>query len=46
LNKPRQAVAQVVQLGHNRVLQTWLLNASPGGYNNHASDLHQLSSVV
>jgi hypothetical protein len=22
LNKPRQAVAQVVQLGHNRVLQT------------------------
>jgi len=42
LNKQRQAFAWVVRLGHNRVPHTWLLNTGPGGYDNRASDLHQL----
>jgi hypothetical protein len=43
LNEQRQAFARVVRLGQNRVLHTWLLNTGPGGYDNRASDLHQLS---
>jgi len=45
LNEQRQAFARVVQLGQNRVPHTWLLNTGPSGYDNRASDLHQLSGV-
>jgi len=40
LNEQRQAFARVVRLGQNRVPHTWLLNTSPGGYDNRSSDLH------
>jgi len=43
LNKHRQAFAQVVRLGQNKVAHTWLLNMGPGGYDNYTSDLHPLS---
>jgi len=46
LNEQGQAFAQVVQLGQNRVLHTWLLNTVPGDYDNRTSDLHQLSGVA
>jgi len=46
LNEQRQAFAHVVWLGQNRVPHTWLLNTGPGGYDNRASDLHQLSGVA
>jgi hypothetical protein len=46
LNKQQQAFARVVRLGQNRVPHTWLLNTGPGGYDNRASDLHQLSGVA
>jgi len=46
LNEPLQAVARVVRLGQNRVPHTWLLNTGPNGYDNRASDLHQLSEVA
>ena len=46
LNGQHQAFAQVVQLGKNIVSHTWLLNTGPGGYDNRASDLHQLSGVA
>jgi hypothetical protein len=46
LNEQRQAFAQVVQLGQNRVPHTWLLNTGPNGYDNRASDLLQLSEVA
>jgi hypothetical protein len=46
LNKQRQAFAQVAQLGQNPVAYTWLLNTCPGGYDNRASDCHQLSGVA
>jgi hypothetical protein len=46
LNEQRQAFAWVVQLGQNRVPHTWLLNTEPNGYDNRASDLHQLSGVA
>jgi len=46
LNEQRQAFARVVWLGQNRVPHTWLLNTCPGGYNNHASDLHKHSGVA
>ena len=46
LNERRQAFAQVVRLGQNRVPHTWLLNTGPNGYDNRASDLHQLSGVA
>jgi hypothetical protein len=46
LNKQWQAFAWVVRLGQNRVPHTWLLDAAPGGYDNHASDLHKHSGVV
>jgi len=46
LNEQWQAFAWVVQLGQNRVPHTWLLNTGPGGYDNHTSDLHQLSGVA
>ena len=39
LNEQQQAIAWVIQLGQNRVAHTWLLNAGPGGYNNHTRDL-------
>jgi hypothetical protein len=45
LNEQRQAFAWVVQLGQNRVPHTWLLNTASNGYDNRASDLHQLSGV-
>jgi len=45
LNEQREAFAWVVRLGQNRVPHTWLLNSGPNGYDNRASDLHQLSSV-
>jgi hypothetical protein len=46
LNEQRQAFALVVQLGQNRVPHTWLLNTGPNGYDNRASDLHQLCGVA
>jgi len=46
LNEQHQAFARVVRLGQNRVPHTWLLNPGPGGYDNRASDLHQLSGVA
>jgi hypothetical protein len=46
LNEQRQAFARVARLGQNRVPHTWLLNTGPGGYDNRASDLHQLSGVA
>jgi hypothetical protein len=46
LNEQRQAFARVVRLGQNRVPHTWLLNTGPSGYDNRASDLHQLSGVA
>jgi len=45
LNEQYQAFAQVVRLGQNRVPHTWLLNTGPNGYDNRASDLHQLPGV-
>jgi len=44
-NEQRQAFAQVARLGQSRVPHTWLLNTGPSGYDNRASDLHQLSGV-
>jgi len=38
--------ARVVGLGQNRVPQSWLLNTGPSGYDNRASDLHQLSGAA
>jgi len=46
LNEQLQAFAWVIRLGHNRVPHTWLLNTGPSGYDNRASDLHQLSGVA
>ena len=46
LNEPWQKFARVVWLGHNRVPHTCLLNSGPCGYDNHPSDLHQLSGVA
>jgi len=46
LIEQRQAFARVVRLGQNGVPHTWLLNTGPGGYDNRASDLHQLSGVA
>jgi len=46
LNDQCQALAQVVRLGQIRVQHTWLLNTEPNGYDNTASDLHQLSGVA
>jgi len=46
LNEQQQAFARVVRLGQNRVPHPWLLNTGPGGYDNRASDLHQLSGVA
>jgi hypothetical protein len=46
LNALRQPFAGVVQLGQNRVPQTWLFNTGPNGYDNRASDLHRLSGVA
>jgi hypothetical protein len=46
LNEQHQAFALVVRLGQNRVPHTWLLNTGPNGYDNRASDLHQLSGVA
>jgi len=45
LNEQRQAFAWVVRLGQNRVPCTWSSNTGPSGYDNRASDLHQLSGV-
>jgi len=45
-NEQRQAFAQVVRLGQNSVPHTWLLNTGPIGYDNQASDLHQLCRVA
>jgi hypothetical protein len=46
LNEQHQASARVVRLGQNIVPRTWLLNTGPNGYDNRASDLHQLSGVA
>jgi hypothetical protein len=46
LTGERQAFARIVQVGQNRVPQTCLLNTGPNGYDNRASDLHQLSGVA
>jgi hypothetical protein len=46
LNEQRQAFAQVVQVGQDRVPPTWLLNTGSGGYDNRVSDLHQHSGVA
>jgi len=45
LNEQRQAYAQVVRLGQNRVPHTWLLNTGPNGYDYRARYLHQLFGV-
>jgi len=41
-----QALAQIVWLRQNCIPQTWLLRTGPHGFDNRASDLHQLSGVV
>ena len=46
LNEQQQVFGWVVQLGQNRVPHTWLLNTGRNGYDNRASDLHQLSGVA
>jgi hypothetical protein len=46
LNEQQRAFARVVQLELNGAPYTWLLNTSPGGYDNRLNDLHQLSGVV
>jgi hypothetical protein len=46
LNEQQPAFVQVVRLGQNRVPHTLLLNTGPGGYDNRASDLHQLSGLA
>jgi len=46
LNEQLQAFARVVRLGQNRVPPTWVLNTGPNGYDNRASDLHQLSGLA
>jgi len=46
LKELHQAFAWVVRLGQNSVPHTWLLNTGPSGYDNRASDLHQLSGVA
>jgi hypothetical protein len=46
LNEQYQAFELVVRLGQNRVPHTWLLNTGPSGYDNRASDLHQLYGVA
>jgi len=46
LNEQRQVFARVVRLAQNRVPHTWLLKTGAGGYDNRASDLHQLSGVT
>jgi len=46
LNKQRQAFAPVVWLRQNRIPHRLLLNTGPGGYENCASDLHQLFEVA
>jgi hypothetical protein len=46
LNEQQQGFARVVRLGQNRVPHTWLLNTGSNGYDNRASDLHQLSRVA
>jgi len=40
------AFAWVVRLGQHRVPHTWPLNTGPSGYDNGASDFHQLSGVA
>jgi hypothetical protein len=45
-NEQCQAIAWVVRLGQDRVPHTCLLNTAPGGYDNRASGLHQLSGVA
>jgi hypothetical protein len=42
----RQVFAQVIRLRQNGVPHTWCLNTGPNGYDNRASDLHQLSGVA
>ena len=46
LNEQRQAFAQVVRLGQKRDPHTWLFNTGRNGYENRASDLHQLPGVA
>jgi len=45
LNEQRQAFAPVIRLRQSRVPHTWLFHTGPSGYDNRASDLHQLSGV-
>jgi hypothetical protein len=45
-NKQWHAFARVVWLGQNRVPHAWLLNTSPGVYDNRGSDLHQHTGVA
>jgi hypothetical protein len=46
LNEQRQTFAQVVRLGQNRVPHAWLLNTGSSGYDNRASNVHQLPGVA
>ena len=46
LNEQRQPFTRDAQPGQNRVTHTCLLNTSPGGNNNCASDLHQQSGMA
>jgi len=46
LTELRQAFAWVVRLVQNRVPHTRLLTTGPNGYDNRASDFHQLSGLA
>ena len=46
LNEQCQAFERGFRHWQNRVPHTWLLNTGPIGYDNRASDLHQLSGVA
>jgi hypothetical protein len=46
LNEQQQVFVWVVQLGQNQVPHTSWLNTGPSVYDNHVSDLHQLSGVA
>jgi len=46
VNKQWQAFTRILWLGQNRVPHTWLLNTGPGGYDNCASNLYQLSGLA
>jgi hypothetical protein len=42
----QQAFARVARLWQTQVSQRWLLTRDPGGYDNRASNIHQLCGVA